>query len=136
MLFRSKILEFANRFPKEVEYDPNAPGAMEKIRNGELLLIKDSVTSVQQYQLYEYQFGEPVNLIGYPTTKESGTMIEPNGTTAAMNVNSENKEGVWEFFRFLLEKERQENLQSANGGFPVMRSALEKQFEKDMQAEY
>ena len=29
-----KILEFANRFPKEVEYDPNAPGAMEKIRNG------------------------------------------------------------------------------------------------------
>ena len=131
-----KILEFANRFPKEVEYDPNAPGAMEKIRNGELLLIKDSVTSVQQYQLYEYQFGEPVNLIGYPTTKESGTMIEPNGTKAAMNVNSENKEGVWEFFRFLLEKERQENLQSANGGFPVMRSALEKQFEKDMQAEY
>lgn len=131
-----KILEFANRFPDEVEYDPNEPGEMEKIRSGELLLLKESVTSVQQYQLYEYMFGEPVNLIGYPTTKASGTMIEPNGTTAAMNANSQNKEGVWEFFRFLLEKERQENLQSGNGGFPVMRSALEKQFEKDMQAEY
>lgn len=131
-----KILEFANRFPNEVEYDPNGPSQMEKIRSGELLLLKESVTSVQQYQLYEYKFGEPVNLIGYPTTKTSGTMIEPNGTTAAMNVNSKNKEGVWEFFRFLLEEERQENLQSANAGFPVMRSALEKQFEKDMQAEY
>ncbi len=131
-----KILEFANRFPGEVEYDPNGPSDMEKIRSGELLLLKEAVTSVQQYQLYEYKFGEPVNLIGYPTTKASGTMIEPNGTTAAMNANSKNKEGVWEFFRFLLEKERQENLQSANAGFPVMCSALEKQFEKDMQTEY
>ncbi len=131
-----KILEFANRFPNEVEYDPNGPSEIEKIRSGELLLLKEAVTSVQKYQLYEYMFGEPVNLIGYPTTKASGTMIEPNGTTAAMNANSKNKEGVWEFFRFLLEKERQENLQSANAGFPVMRSALEKQFEKDMQVEY
>lgn len=131
-----KILEFANRFPDEVEYDPNGPSEIEKIRSGELLLLKEAVTSVQQYQLYEYIFGEPVNLIGYPTTKASGTMIEPKGTTAAMNANSKNKEGVWEFFRFLLEKERQENLPLANAGFPVMRSALEKQFEKDMQTEY
>lgn len=63
-------------------------------------------------------------------------MITPNGTTVAMNVNSKNKEGVWEFMKFLLDQERQENLQSANAGFPVMKSALEKQFEKDMTAEY
>lgn len=75
-------------------------------------------------------------MIGYPTSGESGTMITPNGTTVAMNVNSKNKEGVWEFMKFLLDQERQENLQSANAGFPVMKSALEKQFEKDMTAEY
>ena len=108
-----KILEFANRFPKEVQYDPNAPSDVEKIRNGKLLLLKETVTS-----------------------GGTGMMITPNGTTAAMNANSKNKEGVWEFFRFLMTKERQENLQSANAGFPIMRSALEKQFEEDMQAEY
>lgn len=131
-----KILEFANRFPQDVTYDQNGPSDVEKIRNGKLLLLKETVTSVQQYQLYEYKFGEPINMIGYPTSGESGTMITPNGTTVAMNVNSQNKEGVWEFMKFLLDKERQENLQSANAGFPVMKSALEKQFEKDMTAEY
>ena len=39
-------------------------------------------------------------------------------------------------FKFLMAEEQQENLQSANSGFPIMRSALEKQFEKDMQPEY
>lgn len=131
-----KILEFANRFPQDVTYDQNGPSDVEKIRNGKLLLLKETVTSVQQYQLYEYKFGEPINMIGYPASGESGTMITPNGTTVAMNANSKNKEGVWEFMKFLLDKERQENLQSANAGFPVMKSALEKQFEKDMTAEY
>lgn len=131
-----KILEFANRFPQDITYDQNGPSSIEKIRNGKLLLLKETVTSVQQYQLYEHTFGEPVNMIGYPTSGESGTMITPNGTTVAMNVNSKNKEGVWEFMKFLLDKERQENLQSANAGFPVMKSALEKQFEKDMTEEY
>lgn len=131
-----KVLEFANRFPQDFSYDPNGPSDVERIRNGELLLLRHILTSVQQYQLFEYKFGEPINLIGYPTSGESGTLISPNGTTVAMNVNSKNKEGVWEFIKFLLEEERQENLQSANGGFPLMRSALEKQFEKDMQAEY
>ncbi len=131
-----KILEFANRFPKEVQYDPNAPSDTEKIRDGKLLLLKESVTSVQQYQLYEAKFGEPINMIGYPTSGESGIMLTPNGTAAAMNINSKNKEGVWEFFKFLMTEERQENLQSANAGFPILRSALEKQFEEDMEPEY
>lgn len=131
-----KILEFANQFPKEVEYDPNGPSEIEKIRNGKLILIDSKITSVQLYQMYEYMFGEPVNFIGYPTLKESGSILSSNGTTAAMNVHSEYKEGVWEFLRFNLTKERQESLKMANGGFPVMKSALEKQFEKDMTPEY
>ena len=131
-----KILEFANRFPQDITYDQSGPSSMEKIRNGKLLLLKETVTSVQQYQLYESTFGEPINMIGYPTSGESGTMITPNGTTVAMNANSKNKEGVWEFMKFLLDEERQENLQSANAGFPVLKSALEKQFEKDMTKEY
>lgn len=131
-----KILEFANRFPKDFQYDPTGASDIEKIREGKLLLVEEIVTSVQYYQFCEAKFGEPVNLIGYPTSGESGILISPNGTTAAMNVNSKNKEGVWEFFKFLMAEEQQENLQSANSGFPIMRSVLEKQFEKDMQPEY
>ena len=79
-----KILEFANRFPKEFQYDPTGASDIEKIREGKLLLVEETVTSVQYYQLCEAKFGEPVNLIGYPTSGESGILISPNGTTAAM----------------------------------------------------
>ncbi len=86
--------------------------------------------------MYEYMFGGPVNTIGYPSFGESGLTLKSNGTTVAMSAYSENKEGIWEFIRFNLSKERQENAGSPNGGFPILKSALEKQFEKDMEQEY
>lgn len=127
-----KILEFANRFPAETNYDPS----LEKLRSGETMLYRDTITSVQIYQMYEFMFGEPVNLIGYPTFGESGLTLSSNGTTVAMSAQSQNKEGVWEFIRFNLTKDRQENTGSPNGGFPILKSALEKQFENDRKPEY
>lgn len=131
-----KILEFAKRFPTDREYDPNEPSEFQRIKDGELLLSETVFTSAQQYQLYEAMFGEEVNPIGFPTTGGSGSSIMANGTTAAMNANGENKDGVWEFLRFNLLPERQENIQSANSGFPIIKSALEKKFEDDMKTEY
>lgn len=131
-----KILEFANRFPADVDYDPNGPSEIEKIRNGKLLLLMETITAVSQYQLYEYEFGEPVNFIGYPTFGESGLTLRPNSTTVAMHSASENKEGVWEFIRFNLTQKKQENLWTANGGFPIMKSALDKLLAEEMEDEY
>ena len=131
-----KILEFANRFPMEYEYDPNAPSEIEKIRNGSLLLLNEIITAVSQYQMYEYEFGEPVNFIGYPTFGESGLMLTPNSTTVAMHASSKNKEGVWEFIRFNLTQKRQENMWTANAGFPIMKSALDKVLADAMEDEY
>lgn len=127
-----KILAFANRFPNEASDD----STLDDLRSGNTLLYNGYVTSVSQYQMYEYMFGGPVNLIGYPTFGESGLTFRSNGTTAAMGSGSENKEGVWEFIRFNVSRERQENVGSPNGGFPILKSALEKQFEKDMEPEY
>lgn len=130
-----KILEFSNQFPNETDYDP-ANSILEELRNGEILLYRDTVTSVQMYQMYEFMFGGPVNLIGYPTFGESGLTFSSNGTTVGMNAGSENKEGIWEFIRFNLTKERQEKIETANAGFPILRSALEKRLAEDMKAEY
>ncbi len=127
-----KILEFANRFPNE----GNDDSTLDDLRNGRTLLNREVITSVQQYQMYEYMFGGSVNTIGYPSFGESGLTLKSNGTTVAMSAYSENKEGIWEFIRFNLSKERQENAGSPNGGFPILKSALEKQFEKDMEQEY
>lgn len=131
-----KALDFANRFPAEREYDPNEPSEFAKIKSGDLLLSQTLFTSVQQYQLYEAMHNEDVNPIGFPTTGDSGSSLMANGTTVAISANSENKEGVWEFIRFNLMPDRQENIQSANGGFPMLNSALEKKFEDEMKTEY
>ena len=127
-----KILEFVKRFPAEANYDPS----LEQLRNGEILLYRDTVTSASQYQMYDFMFAEPVNLIGYPTFGDSGLTLSSNGTTVGMSASSENKEGVWEFIRFNVTKDRQENVGSPNGGFPILRSALEKQFESDREPVY
>ena len=131
-----KILEFASRFPQEYEYDPNAPSEIEKIRSGKLLLLAEPITAVSQYQMYEYEFGEPVNFIGYPTFGKSGLTLVPNSTTVAMHASSKNKEGVWEFIRFNLTEKRQENMWTANAGFPILKSALDKVLAEAMEDEY
>ncbi len=127
-----KILTFANGFADEAGDE----ATLDDLRSGRTLLYNGHVTSVSQYQMYEFMFGGPVNLIGYPTFGKGGVTLFSNGTTAAMSSSSENKEGVWEFIRFNVTKERQENIGSPNGGFPILKSALEKQFEKDMEPEY
>ena len=86
-----KILEFANRFPNE----GNDDSTLDDLRNGRTLLNREVITSVQQYQMYEYMFGGPVNTIGYPSFGESGLTLKSNGTTVAMSAYSENKEGIW-----------------------------------------
>lgn len=130
-----KILEFSNRFPENTDYVPG-DFIMEEIREGQILLYSNMITSVQEYQMYEFLFGEPVTFIGYPVFEGSGLTLTSNGTTVAMSAGSENKEGVWEFIRFNLTKERQENADSPNGGFPALKTALQKQLEESMEADY
>lgn len=131
-----KLLEFADRFPKEMKYDANGPSDIEKIRNGQLLLLDTTLTSVQLFQMHEYMFGEEINYIGYPTIKESGTTVTPFGTTVAMNSQSENKDGVWEFIRFNLTEDRQKKMQSYSGSFPISKTALDTKLQEDMTPEY
>lgn len=135
-----EFLEFADRFPSQAAYGERAGSETEpagKIRDGKVLLSDCVITSAEAYQLYEYEFGEPVNFIGYPTAGTSGQILVPRGTAAVMHSASENKEGVWEFIRFCLSEGRQEKLRAINGdGFPIRKSALDKLLKEEMREEY
>ena len=52
----------------------------------------------------------------------------------APDVKSENKDGAWEFLKTFIEEDYQKN--SVEWNFPVLRSALEAQFEEAMTSEY
>ncbi len=131
-----QALEFANTFPKEYNWEADGPSVPTRIREGKLIMMDASISSMQEYQMYKGMYGEPVAFIGYPTSKESGSYVMAGGSLLAMSAKSPYQDGVWQFIRAGLTREAQEKSSNYRYGFPVMKSALEKQFAKDMEDEY
>ncbi len=128
-----KVLEFANQFPKEVEYNEEDESVPSKIQSGKLLLQEIGISDMQSYQMYAMMFGEPITFIGFPTNGGTGSYIAP-ATAMGINAKSENKEGAWEFLKTLIEEDYQKN--SVEWNFPVLKTALDAQFEEAMEPEY
>lgn len=133
-----RVLEFAARFPEEVDYNNEEEGISSKLRNDRLLLMQSSISSVQEYQMMVGMFGEPIAFVGYPNNERKGNLIQAAGGSLGLSAKSEKKEGAWEFMQSLLTEEFQNGLVSEHGnyGFPVRKSALDAQFELDMTPDY
>lgn len=106
------IMEAADRYGDE-EYNENPPIAGWLYWSGLEVYIRDT------YKLTE-------------TGKEEAGYLYDDGYHAyliervlAMNVNSPHKEGVWEFFCFLLTEEIQERMYRMSGNFPANRQVWE-----------
>ena len=130
-----KVLEFANQFEsqEDYEYDPDAPSTPSKIQDGTLMLMSTSFSSVQDYQMQAAMFGEPITMIGYPTTEGVGNVISGQNTYA-MNSKSKNKEAAWEFLKYFLTEDYYED--NHVWGFPTLISQYDKVNEEYMEAEY
>ncbi len=128
-----KVLEFANQFPKEIEYSEEDESVPSKIQSGKLLLQEIGISDMENYQMYAMMFGEPTTFIGFPSNGGTGSYISPSNAMG-INAKSENKDGAWEFIKTFIEEDYQKN--SIEWSFPVLRSALDAQFEEAMTAEY
>lgn len=133
-----RVLEFANKFPEEPDYN-NSEGTSARLRADKILLMQSSLSSVQEYQMYNGLFGEEVTFIGYPNSERKGNLIQPANGSVALSAGSKHKAGAWEFIKTLISDEYQDSLVNSFGsgwGFPIKKSALEKQFEQDMTPDY
>ncbi len=128
-----KVLEFANRFPKEVNYEEDGESTPTKIQNGSLLLEQINITDMEYYQMFSLMFGEETTFIGYPSNGGSGSYIVPN-SGLGINAKSEKKDGAWEFIKSFLSDEYQ--TEKLRWALPVKNSALDAYFEKAMKKEY
>lgn len=133
-----RVLTFASQFPEEVDYSEEQEGISKLLRSDKVLLMQTGLSSVQEYQMYNGLFGEKVSYIGYPNSERKGNLIQPTGGSVALNAKSKHKDGAWEFIKKLLSEEYQQGLVTGHGGwgFPVKKSALDKQFELDMTPDY
>lgn len=133
-----RVLEFANKFPEEIAYNSDE-GISSKLRSDKVLLMQTSLSSVQEYQMMNGLFGEKTTYIGYPNSERKGNLIQPTNSSVALNAKSKNKDGAWEFVKTLISDDYQNSLVSERGsswGFPLKKSALDKQFEYDMTPDY
>lgn len=132
-----RTLEFAAKFPEEPDYDEEE-GLSAKLRSDKILLMQGSVSSVQEYQMMNGLFGEPIAYVGFPNNERKGNLIQTTGGFMGISAKSKNKEGAWEFVKSILSEEYQDSLiqQSGGWGFPVKKSSLEKQFDLDMTQEF
>lgn len=108
------------------------------LQSDKILLMQNSISSVQEFQMLTGLFGEKVAFVGYPNSERKGNLVQPNGGCMGLSSKSENKDGAWEFMKTMISEEYQDSLirEHGNWGFPIRKETLEKQFEKDMTPEY
>jgi ABC-type glycerol-3-phosphate transport system substrate-binding protein len=135
------LMEFANEFPtaeeyqatfNESTYDYDMMNSEDKIASDKLILIQGYFSNVSDYQSTMNRFSEPAVCIGFPCMEGNGTSLGSSSSVLGMNANSNNKEGVWEFIRYVLTEELSEDFY----GLPINKNVYNKMIEKAMQPSY
>lgn len=134
----ARILEYTKTLPEQYNDDAEEEGEASRLRSNKLLLMTESVSSVEECQMMEGLMGEKPTYVGYPNKDREGNLISAVGGCLAISSKSKNKEAAWAFLQTLLTEDYQNSLVDGWGwsGFPILKSALELQFEKDMTPEY
>ena len=76
---------------------------------------------------------DDVTYIGYPSDDKNGTMVQTGGTTLAISIASKEKEGAWEFIKYVLSDEAQKKVQD---GFSVNRKVMQDRILEAQTPEY
>ncbi len=122
------FLEFVNTFPAEFDssvYDDENYWQQQEsaYREDRVILNTRYFSSYNDFNREEKgSFGEDVTLIGFPTEGKNGNAIMPS-LNLALSAKSASLDGAWEFVRYYLTDEYQDQLDYQ---FPIKKSALEK----------
>ena len=112
------VLEFANMFPEEFDYEEEVDEAV-LMNEGKVLLTQYYLGDFEQIQMYTEVFGGDVTYIGYPTTEGNGAMLAFNNMYG-ITKNCKEKDAAWEFVReFYLPTEKTEDNYYSYYGFSV-----------------
>ena len=126
------LLEFANQYPDEYQYDESAPSAPTKIATATCLLSEVNLYDFNGIQLYNEMFNKDISYIGFPNEKgESGSYLR-GGDGIAMVAASGQKEGAWAFLENYLSIKNERN----SFGFSSRKEDYEEAKAKAVKVEY
>ncbi len=127
-----EVLEFANRFPQEANYE--GPSEPILLMNHTALLSQASFSDPQQWQVLTRMFDEPVTAIGYPSSNSNG-VLAMGQDGICISASSQYKEAVWSCIESMLTEEAQAS-DRFMWGYPIRVSAYNSIMEEAMKAEY
>lgn len=126
------VLEFANRYPMEADYD--GPSEPVLLINHSALLSETSFSDPQDWQVKEGMFGEEITAIGYPSSNSNG-VLATGQDGVCISTSSQNKEAAWAFIEFMLSGATQSN-RLFRWGYPISISAYNEAMEEAMEPDY
>ena len=128
-----KVLEFANNFPKEINYnDESSLPAM--IQSGQVLLADVYLSDVQNYQMYCLMMEEDATCIGYPTVDGSAGTYLSSHEMYGIAASSDCIDGAWAFIESVLAKDESSDMHRWQ--FPSRKDELEEVFAEAMKIDY
>jgi ABC-type glycerol-3-phosphate transport system substrate-binding protein len=113
------MLEFSAQLPEEPRYETYEPARI--YTGNQMILINTTDDLVYDWQFANALFCGNEALIGFPTNSSNGVNMAPS-LRLGMSTNSQCKDGVWEFFKFLLS----DSYQQIASGIRVRRDISER----------
>ncbi len=130
------LLDFANKFPKEIDDEMYMDDISAYYRNGKAVIAQIYLDDFESFSEVKYGvFGSDVSIVGFPREDGKYTSSITSDIMLAMSSSSKNKEGAWEFMRLYLLDEFQSYMMSS-GGFPVEMAKLRKMASESMEKTY
>ncbi len=130
------LLEFLKRFPVEMSddyYTDEYWNSYDSLwRSGKVITQQMYLSDFRNFNYTEKgSFGEPITLIGFPSADQDGSVIMPT-MQFAISAKSKNQEAAWQFLRYYLTEEYQEEAP----GFPLSMKVLEMRAKEAMDRPY
>ncbi len=110
---------------KQVSFSPSASVPEE------LLLMRDELMNLMDFQRFEILFGEECTLKGFPTASGDPLYYGVAADEVGILSNSKKKEGAWSFLEYFLTSQAEDSFL-----IPSRRDWLESRMEEDMTQEY
>ncbi|MDE5742436.1 MAG: extracellular solute-binding protein [Oscillospiraceae bacterium] len=139
-----RLMEFTDRFPQEVDREQMEANSnnywtdyYKACRDGDMLLCMCSIGNFEDMRILEkVNYVSPVTFKGYPGAKGNGAVFNAYKELAAAE-NASNPEGAWEFLKYFLTDEYQEQYaKNDSDRFPLKLSAVEKAAEAAKEMPY
>ncbi len=132
------MLEYAKTLPAELSEEYYGEDYwmtyQSQYRDERTILMNVYISSLRDmsYNMNGY-FGEDVTFVGFPSENGKGTIISSYDNMYALSAKSKNLDGAWQFMRYYLTEEYQNELE---WGLPVAKKAFMENAKEGMEKPY